>query len=234
MSYRTWRIKEYYVKSIDRSTKRSLISAVLILAACLILSVVILPWDIELSEGVRGLRLPGDLRKLISLMELFAHGLGCVLILGTLIWVDEHNRRKLWVAAGFVLICGVLANAAKYLIPRRRPYTLDEAPLQSSWDTWGIPFTESWFDETLRSFPSGHTATAVAMAIGLSYVYPRGRYVFFFMALLASFQRLMSGAHYLSDILASVAMSVLLGSAWLILRQRKIQIRRGNIKVNEP
>jgi len=221
--------EEFAVKSIDRSTKRSLISAVLILAACLILSVVVLPWDIELSEGVRGLRLPGDLRKLISLMELFAHGLGCVLILGTLIWVDEHNRRKLWLASGFVLLCGVLSNAAKYLIPRRRPYTLDEAPLPSSWETWGTPFTESWFDETLRSFPSGHTATAVAMAIGLSYVYPRGRYMFFFMALLASFQRLMSGAHYLSDILASVAMTVVLGAAWLLLQQRQNRIHRSRV-----
>ncbi|MBM3968035.1 MAG: phosphatase PAP2 family protein, partial [Planctomycetes bacterium] len=87
--------------------------------------------------------------------------------------------------------------------------------------------------ETLRSFPSGHTATAVAMAIGLSYVYPRGRVVFFFMALLASFQRLMSGAHYLSDILASVAMSVLLGSTWLVLRQRLIRGSQAKIKVGE-
>jgi membrane-associated phospholipid phosphatase len=53
--------------------------------------------------------------------------------------------------------------------------------------------------------------------------------MFFFMALLASFQRLMSGAHYLSDILASVAMTVVLGAAWLLLQQRQNRIHRSRV-----
>jgi len=102
-------------------------------------------------------------------MEIFAHTLGCILILGTLLWIDDRNRKKLWNASVFILFSGLLANLAKYVIPRNRPSTFDtepwnllnpdrdpEAKALSSWDVWGRPFTESWFDESIRSFPSGH------------------------------------------------------------------------------
>jgi membrane-associated phospholipid phosphatase len=146
------------------------------------------------------------------------------------LWVDQRNRRKLWEAALFVLTCGILANLAKYLIPRRRPNTYDledwswlnperdpEVPFASSWDGWGVPLTESWFNESIRSFPSGHTATAVAMAIGLTYVYPRGKHLFLFMASVAAFQRLVAGAHYLSDIMVSIPLTLLVALAWTFL-----------------
>jgi membrane-associated phospholipid phosphatase len=189
-----------------------------------------MPWDLQISQWVRTKRIPGDLRRFIFLMEIFAHTLGCVMILSTLLWVDQRNRRKLWEAALFVLTCGILANLAKYLIPRRRPNTYDledwswlnperdpEVPFASSWDAWGVPLTESWFNESIRSFPSGHTATAIAMAIGLTYVYPRGKHLFLFMASVAAFQRLVAGAHYLSDIMVSIPLTLLVALAWTFL-----------------
>jgi membrane-associated phospholipid phosphatase len=205
------------VVSIDRSSRRSLITATLLLAACLIGTAAILPWDYELSHGIRSVRIPGDFRKFIVLTEIFAHSMGCTLILGTLLWIDDRNRPKLLYGTGFVLLCGLSSNALKYIIPRKRPYVYDNsdcASLTSSWDTWGAPFTESWFDETLRSFPSGHTATAVAMAIALSYVYPKGKALFFFMAFLASLQRILAGAHYTSDVLASICLTIVLALLW--------------------
>jgi len=134
-----------------------------------------------------------------------------------LLWVDVKNRRRLWKAIVLIAVCGTLANAAKYVIPRNRPRLYGDNWPTSSWDTWGSPFTESYFDEALRSFPSGHTATAVAMAIGLSYVYPRGRVPFFLLALLASFQRFVSGAHYASDILAGLTLAVFIAFSWIWL-----------------
>lgn len=206
--------------SIDRNSRRALITAILLLAACLIGTAAILPWDYELSRGIRSVRIPGDFRKFIVLTEIFAHSMGCTLILGTLFWIDDRNRPKLLHASGFVLLCGLLSNALKYIIPRKRPYVYDGTDcggLTSSWDTWGVPFTESWFNETIRSFPSGHTATAVAMAIALSYVYPKGKALFFFMAFLASLQRIIAGAHYTSDVLASICLTVVLAFLWVRL-----------------
>lgn len=201
--------------------------SVLLVAVFLLMAMIAVPWDLEISQLVRKTKIPGDLRRFIYLMEIFAHTLGCILILGTLLWIDEKNRKKIWNASLFVLACGILANLAKYIIPRSRPSVFDlepwshlnpdrdpTEPFLSSWDVWGVPFTKSWFDESIRSFPSGHTATAVAMAIGLTYVYSKGKPLFLLMATLAALQRLVVGAHYLSDIFVSVALALLVAFAW--------------------
>lgn len=193
----------------------------LILAGLIILTMGAIPWDLQLSLNARRIRIPGDLRRFIQLSEVFAHSLGCAAILGTLLWVDVRNRRKLLLAIGFVVLSAVVANAAKYIIPRHRPHTYGDLWPSSTWETFGSPFTKSWFDESVRSFPSGHTATAVAMAIGLSYVYPRGRFLFFSMAILASLQRLFSGAHFASDILSGLIVTFSLAIAWTWLASRR-------------
>jgi membrane-associated phospholipid phosphatase len=171
--------------------------------------------------GASRLKIPGDLRRMMQFGEVFAHTLGCFIILGSLLWIDVRNRGKLWLASAFVMICGTMANAAKYLIPRHRPYTYTDIFPETSWETFGSPLTKSWLDESIRSFPSGHSATAAAMAIGLSYVYPRGRWLFLSLAILAAAQRLFSGAHYASDILAGVSITFLIAVAWIWLASRQ-------------
>jgi membrane-associated phospholipid phosphatase len=180
-----------------------------------VVGVVCIPWDLEISQSVQSIKIPGDLRKAVNLSEAFGHTIGPVAIFFTLIWIDIRNRKKLFKAALFTAICGISANAAKYVIPRLRPHSLDmaETEIASSWDTWGTPWTGSWFDEHLRSFPSGHSATAVAFAIGLYQVYPRGKWIFMTIAGLACFQRLVSSAHFLSDIMGGTVLSLLI-SLW--------------------
>jgi membrane-associated phospholipid phosphatase len=184
------------------------------LAACMA-GLVCTPWDVEVYKFVSSLKIPGDIRKGIGLSETFAHTSGTLVIFATLLWIDVKNRPQLYRAAIFALICGVTANAAKMLIPRYRPHTLEESEIEilSSWQTWGVPWTGSWSDEQFRSFPSGHSATAVAMAIGLTYVYPRGKWIFITLAVFACFQRLESSAHFLSDIMAGSAIAMLI-SIW--------------------
>jgi len=187
----------------------------LLAAAAIGIAVVCHPWDLNISLGAQQTKIPGDLRKAIHLSETFAHASGCIMIFGALLWIDIPNRKPLWRAAAFVALCGIAANAAKYFIPRYRPHSLGESetPITTAWETWGVPGTGSWFDEQIRSFPSGHSATAVALAIGLTQVYPRGRWIFASMAAMACLQRLVSGAHYLSDILGGVLITLVL-SLW--------------------
>jgi membrane-associated phospholipid phosphatase len=168
-------------------------------------------WDLEISRLATSIKIPGDLRKGIHLSEAFAHFSGVVAILGTLLLVDLKNRSRLIQACLLVTTSGIVSNAAKYIIPRYRPHSLEEAsiPIQSSLDTWGVPWSGSWFEEAVRSFPSGHSATAVALAIALSVIYPRGRWVFVIVAFMACLQRLVSGAHFLSDIMAGSGIAVL-------------------------
>jgi membrane-associated phospholipid phosphatase len=208
---------------IHRYPRRALITAILILSGLFILTFGIMPWDLRLSITALKWRMPGDLRRLMQFGEAFAHTLGCLVILGSLLWIDVKNRIKLWRVVAFVMICAATANAAKYLIPRTRPYSYEEVFPKTTWETFGSPFTKSWFDEAVRSFPSGHSATAVAMAIGLSYVYPRGRWVFMSLALLAIAQRLFAAAHYASDLVAGATITCALTFAWIWLASRKHQ-----------
>lgn len=178
-------------------------------------AVACLPWDLEISTFASSLKVPGDLRKAINLSETFAHASGTIVIFATLLWIDFTKRPQLFRAAIFTLICGVAANATKVLIPRYRPHSMghSEAEIASSWQTWGVPWTGSWFEEQFRSFPSGHSATAVALAIGLTQVYPRGKWIFASLAAFACFQRLQSSAHFFSDIMAGAAISMMI-SIW--------------------
>jgi len=184
------------------------------MAACAI-GLVGVNWDLEISRHLSSMKIPGDLRKAIGLSETFGHSSGSIVIFTALLWIDVKNRSKLWRAALFTLICGIASNAAKVCIPRHRPHSLglSETEIVSSWQTWGSPLTGSWFEEQFRSFPSGHSATAVALAIGLSQVYPRGRWIFAFLAAMACLQRLESRAHFLSDIMGGVVISLVL-SIW--------------------
>jgi membrane-associated phospholipid phosphatase len=59
----------------------------------------------------------------------------------------------------------------------------------------------------LQSFPSGHTATAVGLALALSSLYPGGRRLFALLAVLAASQRVLFDAHFLSDTLVAAGIA---------------------------
>jgi undecaprenyl-diphosphatase len=62
---------------------------------------------------------------------------------------------------------------------------------------------------TSRSFPSGHSAAAVAFASGVSYVLPAAGLPLHIVAALVSYSRIHTGVHYPGDVVAGA----LIGSA---------------------
>lgn len=157
---------------------------------------------------------PGDLRRLVQLSEVFGHGAGVGLILLT-IWVLDRDRR-LFIPRVVLLtfLPGVFTRAGKLLVSRSRPMVsdLDSAASASFLDVPGSP--ASW---DLQSFPSGHSTTAVGFALALSYLYPRGRYLFALFALLAVSQRVLFDAHFLSDTLVGAGVACFVAA---LLRDR--------------
>ena len=58
------------------------------------------------------------------------------------------------------------------------------------------------------AFPSGDAALAVATAAVLSYLIPRWRVAWWFMAVVVAAQRVAENAHHVSDVLAAAALGV--------------------------
>lgn len=61
------------------------------------------------------------------------------------------------------------------------------------------------------SFPSGHTMTAFAIAVVVSYYYPHLQTPMYFLAISIALSRIVLGMHFLSDVLAGILLGTALG-----------------------
>lgn len=203
-------------------------------AIFLILTLVALPFDLRLTGWIRSNHIRGDLERVIMLAEVFGYGWTALFVMITAAQIDQRGWRvvpRLFVTFASV---GIAANICKvFFVARWRPNaTFQPEHIRESFAQW-LP----WFDRAalpapwnreLMSFPSGHTATAVALALSLSILYPRGTVWFCVLAFIAAFQRIESRAHYLSDTLAGAAVAcfvvaLLLHSRWLERNLRKLE-----------
>lgn len=185
-----------------------------------------LPLDMALSKAILPaadgvaplLRLPGDLRRVISLSEVFGHGTGLLLIGLTVVVLDPIGRRRAVRLMTIAFTGGMLAALTKGLIARTRPNHSElTGAVAETFQTW-LPLGST--DYATQSTPSGHAAQAVAMGVALAWRYPRGRSLFLFFAALACTQRIVDGAHFLSDVFWGGAIG--LGVAALMLDRRAL------------
>ncbi len=156
------------------------------------------------------------LRDLASICEVFGRA-ECLLLVGILMWQLDRPRR--WAVPGVAataLLSGLAADGVKMLIARVRPHHFDF--LGSVWSSFGPWLPLGSLGSASQSFPSAHTATAVGLAIALICVYPAGRWMFGVLPLLVAYQRMDSGAHFLSDVLSGAAVACLVATAALSLR----------------
>jgi membrane-associated phospholipid phosphatase len=167
---------------------------------------------------------PGDFSKAVNLAEAFAHGVGVFLILLGIGTMSPQCRWYLPRLGALAYGSGGLTTLVKMFVIRERPhFLLHHTQAEAIAWNWRFDWSLSLLttvDESLRSFPSGHTATAVALAIGLGSLFPRGRYLFWSLAIMATLQRLQAEAHFFSDVLAGwgvgmVWSALLLHPRWL-------------------
>ncbi len=156
---------------------------------------------------------PGDLLKLVMLSEAFAHTFGVAAILIAVWLLDADSARRLPLLLAATLGSGIPVQLVKRIVGRLRPSAWNmEGPIGDSFVgccPWRTSGWEALSDASIQSFPSAHTALAVALGWGLSWAYPRGRWLFGLLAVLAGLQRVVAHAHYLSDVLAGAALGTL-------------------------
>ena len=153
------------------------------------------------------------IRDLLGVFENFGHGLGVAAILLTIFVLDPARRWGLPRLLGCAYGAGLAANGLKLLLSRTRPNNFNF--LSDVWATFGAWCPGSSAGSIGQSFPSAHTATAVGFAAGLVWLYPRGRWLFPLFAVLVGCQRIQSGAHFLSDVLAGAALGSIIALAFL-------------------
>lgn len=142
---------------------------------------------------------PRRVHEMLHVTESFGNGWGIAVVLGAVWFLDPLRRRAVPRLALASLGAGLAANAFKLLVSRVRPRSLPERTLDVFQTFWGwLP--ESHARSTGHSFPSAHTASAVALAVMLATLYPRGRWYFAVLAACVAVQRIEIAAHFPSDV----------------------------------
>jgi membrane-associated phospholipid phosphatase len=189
------------------------------------LAIIALPFDVSLANWVRQNHIRGDLERLITLCEVFGYGLSVLFIAITAAAIDKRGWRVMPRILIGAFASGLIADAGKVLVARWRPNSdFEPQGFRDSFVRWlpvlSLDELPGPWNRGMQSFPSGHSATAVGLALALSIFYPKGTWWFLVLAGLAMFQRIESRAHYLSDTLAGAAVAclvtaLLLHSRWL-------------------
>jgi undecaprenyl-diphosphatase len=163
----------------------------------------ILKLDANLTERIRLAERPAPLRRIAIL---FAHsgdswfwllGLGLLWLLG-----DERGKATALTMALGILITAAIVFVLKFTIRRQRPE-----------GDWGGIYRKT----DPHSFPSGHAARAVMLAVIAVGLGPAWLAVLLVIwAPLVILARVAMGVHYLSDVLAGALVGAVTG--WLALQ----------------
>ncbi|MCC6912250.1 MAG: phosphatase PAP2 family protein [Rhodospirillaceae bacterium] len=105
---------------------------------------------------------------------------------------------------------GIFINVLKFAFGRQRPKFLFDGGTNDFLPFGGISIADS-------SFPSGHTQSIWTAMLALSFLFPPLRPLFLAIATAVAMSRIVVGAHYLADVVASVFIAfaaVLLWQRW--------------------
>jgi membrane-associated phospholipid phosphatase len=176
----------------------------LLFLAFLVAAAAALSVDCRLAHWCVAQNCPRFLHDLLEPFAVFGEFTAAIVVLLAIHQLDRSHRRRVWWVLSCVLLSGLAANGAKMLLARTRPYDFDfHHGVLASFGHW-LPV-----NSLFQSLPSGHTATAGGLALGLMAVYPHGRKLFLLLVLLVACQRLECGAHFLSDVFCGAAVSCL-------------------------
>lgn len=110
------------------------------------------------------------------------------------------NGKLMWYAYFIpVALSQVITHFFKLTIGRVRPKLAEHAFEFHPLHQWEGDYS---------SFPSGHTSAATAMALLLAVYIPRFRWIFAILALIVGAERIVTNAHWLSDVIGGVAIGL--------------------------
>jgi membrane-associated phospholipid phosphatase len=181
---------------------RFILAAALAIAASLLLD----RWTFE--HVVYSRTLDEDWGRLLRVMGFLPTWGAAALAL----WLHERGvvagaGRRALLLIGSPVVAGIAAEILKLTFRRGRPLVADG-------DYVFRPFTERPFSTGGLALPSSHAMVAFGAAAMLAYLFPRARWVWLSLAIGCGLTRILSQAHYLSDVVVA-AIAAFATSAWL-------------------
>ena len=133
------------------------------------------------------------------------------------VFIRARFKRSHWTLPFFEIavsqcLCVAFARIFKILFGRARP---DIFLKKGIYGFHGFEWNHHY-----HSFPSGHTLTAFTLATSLSFIFPRFRVIFYFLATLFSLSRALLLDHYFSDVIATAAIGMIIASFVHIVTRR--------------
>ena len=202
--------------------KLFLLAAMLVVAGASMLAIDLPVAQFCLKSEESGGVLPGDLRTFLNLTEVFGHGFGIGLIGLSYYFLDRQRRLAVVRIMAGAFGAGFFANVFKMLlISRTRPRAFDfsgdfSGNVMDTFNNWVPLFTSGSLKAALDSSqigsPSGHTAAAAGLAVMLAWRFPHARWLFALFVVLAALQRIVSGAHFVSDTFWGAAVGCVFGA----------------------
>ncbi|MFN0134329.1 MAG: phosphatase PAP2 family protein [Phycisphaerales bacterium] len=166
----------------------------------------------------------GDIKRELEAIQQYGQ-FTAILLIALVIWLQDLVRReRLRVLVPVMLAAAALVYPAKLLVGRPRPKLDDPwhflGPLGTyptsrgmmhAWEFWAKGASEIW------SMPSSHTTYAVAFSLFLAWMYPRLRTLVLVLAGVVGVCRVLTGAHYPSDVVVGAALGAI--AAGVVLRR---------------
>lgn len=207
-----------------------------VMASFLFLDVAAYHWKSTISPGTYSLfRMLTDLGKSETLLVPAALA---TLLIGSVSWASTSKALKarlvqVQLLGLFVFVAiagsGLSNNLIKILIGRARPRNFEELG--------AFHFAPPGLESGFQSFPSGHSATAGAMAIILILLMPRLKWIWLAFGGWVAISRVIVGAHYPSDAIAGFlygASFTWLTAMWFCRRRLLFMAQNGRIRVPKP
>ncbi|MCO6187437.1 phosphatase PAP2 family protein [Rhizobium sp. L1K21] len=179
----------------------------LAITACLVVWAMVFR-DVELTLAAR--QFPDWFRSIAEFMTGFGNSawvlVPSALLFGVSLWLIKREqvsalreKAEYWAVASAymflsVALSGILGNILKRLFGRGRPRVFDEFG--------AFHFQPLAGSSAFESFPSGHSVTFGAMAMGFAVLFPRFRLPLLVIGFAFAMTRVFVGAHYLSDAIA--------------------------------
>jgi membrane-associated phospholipid phosphatase len=127
------------------------------------------------------------------------------MIVSLALWLVDRKRgqgyRRAAFLAGSITVAGIIGEGLKLIIRRERPGTLNGIYAFRS-------FTDHLFSSRNFGMPSSHAVIAFSGAAALSILFPEACGVWYALAIGCGVTRVLSGAHYLSDVVAGAAIGI--------------------------